>query len=199
MIDNTTKTNYSSRNVHLLSGEKLARICLAIIFISTVIACSLPENALSRWPTSAVFTDFVAGYVPAIDKLAALSQFPQVTRLFLALLWGVAFPLLMILILLTKPQENHLRRMKAPEWIVWMTPLMAVAVCWVFMWMPFINVIRLSDFQCDSTPFEQGICLVSTSCFWLGLFGALTVVTVAMCVIGIFLWPKFIWAFYSSK
>ncbi len=200
MIGHTThKTNNSSRNRYLLSGEKLGRIIFAVILISPLIAYSLPEDVLSRWPAFDVFADFVAGYIPAIDKLSALSQFPQVTRLLLALLWGIAFPLLMTLILFTKPQENHLRRMKAPEWIVWMTPLMGIAVCWVFIWMPFIDVIRLSDFQCNSTPFEQGICLISTSCIWLGLIGAITVVTVAMCVIGIFLWPKFVWTYYSSK
>ncbi|MDT3672941.1 MAG: hypothetical protein ROZ37_21715 [Aromatoleum sp.] len=154
-----------------ISREAFTNIFFLFIVASPIFTYSLPETVLANWPSAAAFTDLVARYVPAIDKLTALSQFPHVTRLFLAMLWGIAFPVLLILALLTKPQQNHLRKMAAPEWVIWTGPLMGVAFCWVALFMPFVDAVNLREFDCGDTPFDEGVCLASTSRFWLGIFG----------------------------
>lgn len=189
----------ADRSGFWLTGEALAKISILFILASPLVTYSLPETALMRWPAAAVFADFVSQFVPAIDKLTRLSQFPQVARLFLAMLWGIAFPVLLILALLTKPQQNHLRRMKAPEWLVWTAPLMIIAFCWLILFMPFIDAVNLREFDCDQTPFEGGVCLASTSRFWLGLLGSTCAIVVAIFIVAILHWPKAIRTYYANK
>jgi hypothetical protein len=191
--------NSDDRSGFRLTGETLAKISIFFILASPLVTYSLPETALTRWPAAVGFADIVARFVPAIDKLTALSQFPHVTRLFLAMLWGIVFPVLLILALRTAPQENHLRRMKAPEWVIWTAPLMVVALCWVILFMPFVDAVNLRDFDCDHTPFDEGICMASASRFWLGLFGTTCAVAVAIFIVAILHWPKAIRTYYANK
>lgn len=119
--------------------------------------------------------------------------------MFLALLWGIAFPVLLILALLTQPQKNHLRKMKAPEWVIWTAPLIVMAYCWVALFMPFVDAVNLRDFDCGHTPFDEGICLASTSRFWLGIFGTTVMATVAISIVVMIHWPKMINTYYANK
>ncbi len=182
-----------------LSGDMLAKIFILLIVTGPILAYTLPENVLSRWPIAAAFADFVARYVPSIDKFTAISQFPQVTRLFLALLWGVIAPAFLVACLMTTPQANHLRRMQAPEWAVWTAPLAAVAMFWVVLFMPFVEVTSRAGLPCGPTPFEEGICLLSDSRLWMGLFCTLYVLAADISVVAMILWPKAIRTYYQNK
>lgn len=182
-----------------LSGDMLAKIFLSLIVAAPILAYALPENGLSRWPIAAAFTDLVARYVPSIDKFTAVSQFPQVTRLFLAVLWGMVSPAFLIACLMTTPQTNHLRRMQAPEWAVWTAPLAAVAMFWVVLFMPFVEVTSRAELPCGPTPFEEGLCLLSDSRLWLGLFCTLYVLAADISAVAMILWPKAIRIYYQNK
>ncbi len=200
MKSNSERTaNGAVRSSFRLAGETLAKISILLIVVSPLVTYALPENALIRWPFAAHFADFVARLVPAIDKLTVLSQFPQVTRLFLALLWGIVFPVLLALAFVTRPQENHLRRMKAPAWIVWMAPMIGITMCWAIVDLPFVYEVRLPEFQCDRTPFDECICLASTSRLWLGLFCTVQVFAMAIFAAAIYRWPGIIRQYYANK
>lgn len=55
--------------------------------IGVLLILALPEHALAHSPLLQSFTDLMATAIPSIDYLTNISIFPEVTRLFLSLMW----------------------------------------------------------------------------------------------------------------
>lgn len=182
-----------------LNNDVLAKLFLLTILAAPIIAYAIPENVLMRWHAAAIYADLIARYVPAIDKLTAISQFPQVTKLFMALLWGVVVPFFFVMCLFISPQENSLRKMQTPAWVIVVAPFCVVAMCWMILFLPFVDATSRVELVCNATPFEEGICLLSDSRFWLGIFSTASSCAVAIFAAAMFHWPKIIRAFYFQK
>jgi len=189
----------NSMIVNKVTSDLLAKVMLSLVAIGPFITWLLPEDSLVRWPVAAQYSEFIAGHIPVIDKLTSISSFPQVTRLFLALIWGIVAPLFFLVCVLAKQRAGHLRQMATPEWAIWTAPLIGLSFCWAIADMPFIETASRFDLKCEHTPFEQGLCLISDSRFWLGLFAPPYVATFSLFLAVIPRWPNAIRQYYENK
>lgn|GEM_PF-4510373 len=57
------------------------------VALGSAVALAFPSDILSSNPTLGFAVDSVASLVPAVDRVARQSSFPEVTRLFTALMW----------------------------------------------------------------------------------------------------------------
>ena len=153
---------------------------VGIICISPLFAYGLPANPLEAWPWTRGFTDFVAGLIPGIDQLAAVSEMPQVTRVLMAMLWVTWGPIALACILIygrvTKESVVFaMRAMRASWWSVALSlPLMATGA-WILVAMP-----NLTD---DSSSLLRWMAdLMGRSRFWLGLCGSAIVFSGAFAI-----------------
>ncbi len=69
----------------------LARPLISASFVGVVLVGLLaPLDTLSRWPSLAWLVSTVERFVPSISQWAAVSEFPEVTRVFFAVAWVLA-------------------------------------------------------------------------------------------------------------
>lgn len=182
-----------------LNNDVLAKLFLLTMLVAPIVTYAIPENALMRWSAAATYADFVARYVPAIDKLTAISQFPQVTKLFMALLWGIVVPFFFVMCLFISPKANSLRKMQAPAWVIVIAPLCVIAMCWMILFLPFVDATSRVELLCNATPFDEGICLLSDSRLWLGIISTAFSCALAIFAAAMLHWPAIIRAFYLQK
>lgn len=72
------------------SGERStasAWIFLVLLIPALLVALLAPENVLSSFPKVDKFTTIFRDFLPAIDRLAAVSTYPELTRLVLSVEW----------------------------------------------------------------------------------------------------------------
>lgn len=155
------------------------------IFLSPLLAISLPEEIFMVWHWTKPFADFMAGLIPSIERLTELSKFPQVTRLFMSLQWAVWGPVcIWTLVKFGQPTEekmsNMLRILQARWWYVLFFPLIAAIGIWFFLFFPFPAI------GSGTTPFDKIIHWMSESRLWLGMFGSLFVTSTAIVITGFF-------------
>ena len=143
-------------------------VMFTVVCLSPLLAYSLPENVPTAWPWAKSFAELMSRMIPAIERLTALSQFPEVTRLFMSLQWAIWGP---VCIWLTfkfgQPTEKKtidaLRFMQARWWYVIFFPPIAAAGVWLFVFLQFLGAIS------RGTPFDQMVSWMSESRFWLVL------------------------------
>ena len=164
-------------------GSAWAALLLGIV-ISPVLAYSLPEKPFDLWPWSKVFADFVAGWSLMIDELTAVSRMPQVTRLFMSVLWAVWFPVCALLLFTfgRATEQSVLRALTIGQgrwWFFMITPfMMVVALLWIVL-LPNLSG-GLSD-----TPFDWLMAAMSRSRVWLGFVGSTMILIAAFALVAI--------------
>ena len=153
-----------------------------------LLAYGLPADVLTTHLWAQSFADFMARLIPSIERLTEVSMFPEVTRLYMSLQWGIWGPVCAwLLIKFGQPTEekvlNMLRVLQARWWYVFFIPPLAVAYIWFCIFFPFPIGAGLGT---GTTPFDQGIRWISESRLWLGIFGSLSIACVAMIAVGLF-------------
>lgn len=77
-------------------GTPLGKTLLGYVTLMGLIALFIPADILKAYPWAASFSDFMAGWVPQIDRLVDLGIQPEVNRFYYSILW-TASPGLLIL------------------------------------------------------------------------------------------------------
>lgn len=181
-----------------MSGHLLVWLIYGAIAVSTLVTFLLPDTPISRWPWTAVPADFAARYVPAIRKLAAISKFPELTRLYLSLQWLVVTPVLVLAAVLSEEQPDRLRNLGVPGYFLWIAPLIGVVMGWTLIALPFLPPESRILYECEAHPVNQAICVMSESRLWLGFFGVLISIMFTLVVAALLRWPSVIRKYYSN-
>lgn len=69
---------------------------MGYVAIMGLIALFIPSDVLTVYPGAAAFSDFMASWVPQIDRLAALNIQPEVNRFYYSVLWAMSPGLLVL-------------------------------------------------------------------------------------------------------
>lgn len=163
------------------------------VLLGLVVAVSASGTVLSESPMLAAFTDFMASVIPGIDRLAKVSQFPEVTRFTSAVLWAtvplqaLAFAYPGVLIFRTE----MIKRKKIRSLFFWlMAPLLVLI-------MASVSIHELTAEKLEGKNlFAWGLRSVSESRVWLGIIGGAVAYSAAGCVFGFLAWWPRTWAIY---
>ncbi|MFN3493615.1 MAG: hypothetical protein ACK40L_03810 [Hydrogenophaga sp.] len=74
----------------------LGKAAVGYVALMGLIALFIPSDVLTAYPGAATFSDFMASWVPQIDRLAALNIQPEVNRFYYAVLWAMSPGLLVL-------------------------------------------------------------------------------------------------------
>jgi hypothetical protein len=77
----------------------LGKISLGYVALMGLIALFIPADILKAYPWAATFSDFMAGWIPQIDRLANLGIQPEVNRFYYSVLWAASPGLLILSVL----------------------------------------------------------------------------------------------------
>lgn len=168
-------------------------ILASSILLGLMVAVISPNTVLTDSPVLHAFTDFMALLIPGIDRLAKVSQFPEVTRFTSAVLWATV-PLQA---LVSAYPGVYVFRME----IIRQRKLFAF-ICWVAM--PLLVLLMASISIQELNPeklarknlFAWGLRSVSESRVWLGVIGGAVAYSAAVCIFGFFAWWPRTWAIY---
>jgi hypothetical protein len=121
-------------------------LALGFLVLAIAVALALPADILSRSASARWFTDALATHIAAIDSLGRLSEFPEVTRFFHALM-AVAATLLGIAFTLASPTDLPFRRSARERPVLMLlTFVLLGAIFAVTFWAPWeVTPERLRD------------------------------------------------------
>jgi len=71
-------------------GTPLGKASLGYVALMGLIALFIPEDILEAYPWAVAFCDFMASWVPQIDRLADLGIQPEINRFYYSLLWAIS-------------------------------------------------------------------------------------------------------------
>ena len=77
-------------------GTPLGKMLLGYVALMGFVALVIPADMLKAYPWAVTFSDFMAGWIPQINRLAGLGIQPEVNRFYYSVLW-TASPGLLIL------------------------------------------------------------------------------------------------------
>lgn len=77
-------------------GTPLGIVLLGYVALMGIIALVMPADILKAYPWAVTFTDFMAGWIPQIDRIASLGVQPEVNRFYYSVLWAMSPGLLVI-------------------------------------------------------------------------------------------------------
>jgi hypothetical protein len=91
------------------------------LYLCTLVPCILvsleaPRNVLEQWPFLARYVSFIAQFIPSIEKIAAISIFPEVSRLIVAMAWSVV-PFQILYFFLSKNVRLDVDRIRMRPWL----------------------------------------------------------------------------------
>jgi hypothetical protein len=155
-------------------------------YLGVAVAMLTPKALVSQSSAVQSVIEFVAGLVPALSKFVAISDFPEVTGFYFAVMW-LLLPvptLLVFLRWLPSPSMNFKKRVFAFfGFPVWITAILAV-----------VFVLPVPDGFSLSYRSGRGIAYLSLFSQYrlgLGLFGS---IVYAILAASIGIWTKFLWA-----
>jgi hypothetical protein len=166
------------------------------ILLGLSIATFSPTNILSQFSVLASFTDFVAFLVPGIDRLAKVSNFPEVTRFTSAVLWA-SVPLLAFISSYPRiyvPRYELIKKHKARGLFFWsMCPVMIFILIVMPIREPSAEELLRKDI------YHWAVRSVSDSRVWLGVLGAGITYCAAFLTSAFFtFWPR-VWTIYFGN
>lgn len=77
-------------------GTPLGIVLLGYVALMGIIALVMPADILKAYPWAVTFTDFMAGWIPQIDRIASLGVQPEVNRFYYSVLWAMSPGLLVL-------------------------------------------------------------------------------------------------------
>lgn len=91
------------------------------LYLCTLAPCILvsltaPTNVLEQWPLAARYVSFIAQFIPSIERVAAISTFPEVSRLIVAIAWSVV-PFQILYFFLSKNVRLDVDRIRMRPWL----------------------------------------------------------------------------------
>lgn len=119
-------------------------IYLLSIVPAVFIALLVPDNVLSQSPTLEQLTALISQFVPAIDRLAAVSGFPEVTRLVLSIEWTL-LPLQTFLFVINKSYAVRVNEWRRRRFFITSCLLLFASV--LFWSVFFLYYLDISDLQ----------------------------------------------------
>lgn len=84
----------TAQDYRISFGTPLGRTLLGYGALMGIIALFIPADILKTYPWAVEFTDFMAGWVPQIDRITSLGVEPDVNRFYYSVLWAMS-PVLM--------------------------------------------------------------------------------------------------------
>jgi hypothetical protein len=167
---------------------------LASIVSSIVIALFAPNDVLTKHSYMQAYVSIFAQFVPSIDKLAAVSSFPEVTQLVLSVMWSL-IPI-QIAIFFRNPgytPNMEMIRKKRPFFI----PGLAIfAAC--FYGIYFLFDVTTADLEKDMLN-TQMLRFASTSRFGLGILAGCCGTATSLMIISASIWIRFCPGTYFTK
>jgi hypothetical protein len=148
----------------------------AMVVVGITIASILPADVELRFPHLRAFAAFMADVIPSIAHLAAVSAFPQVTRVFLAIAWA-SVPVIAMTTLYSpvfSPDWDKIGR--HPVLVIGGMLLLSAAFIAGAVWFPPIDPARFDNAAGTMLVIKA----ISTSRVWLGVVGTLYCWGVAM-------------------
>jgi len=150
-----------------------------IYFISVLpavaIALLAPSDVVTRYPLIQAYTSVCRALIPAIDKLTAVSSFPEVTQLVLSITWSLV-PLQTVLFLVNgtfSPKFELWRQRRFYAGFL----MIVVTICMAFM----VVLFDITPRDLEGNLLNEWVLRsVSTSRFWFGLITGLLVSGVAL-------------------
>lgn len=164
-------------------------IIVASIFLSPLLAYSLPEKSASLWPSMAAFVASFSRTIPSISQIVAVSAFPELTRLFLSIQWGIAFPIYCFLFgnfFDISPAGLAMIKSRIRRWHFLFMPLAPIILVLTSLNLPLSGE---PPYVAD-TPVVFIIRLMGESRLWLGLFGSWQAMLTAFALIALFKLPS---------
>ncbi len=166
-----------------ISGGALV---VGVVLFGLFLVISLPDNILTHSTLFQRYTDVMASLVPTIDQITNISTFPQVTRLFLSVMWTLV-PVVTVLIL-RLPGILHFQVNKIKE-----NKFLYTAS---FIFLPFMIVfVAMFLIAADGADSLEGGMLhelilrnISHSKIWLGFFGSLMMLVLSFVLSGFLKW-----------
>lgn len=168
-------------------------ILASSILLGLTVAAMSPDTVLTDSLILGAFTDFMASIIPGINRLAKVSQFPEVTRFTSAVLWATvplqalvsAYPGVYV------PRFEIIRQKKVLMFFFWLLcPLMVLLMASVSIRELSLEELARKDI------YHWGLRSVSESRVWLGIIGgAVAYSAAALIFIFITFWPR-TWAIY---
>lgn len=168
----------ADRHAWLRTKEFILYVGMGVPILPGVIAALIaPDDVLTNYRALKVLTDAMSALVPAIDKYANASKFPEVTRLTLSLFWfmGTAQAIYLYLCI-------AVGQYRAREQGVQVTPpktnlpfflLFALAAIWLIDWFVFSGPspenFRDSSYLQAMSQFRIGLAWYGVAFFAIGI------------------------------
>lgn len=144
----------------------------------------IPEAILDGWSQIYRFASFMSMAIPSIDHLSKLSSFPQLTRLYLSIMWATV-PL-QIAVFVIKPggsfSVSHIRSKLLPITLLYLSLVPAIILFAVFL--------LGSDFGGNGGPYGRIVGGMANSKLILGLVSTVLVLAVSYFAASFVLWIK---------
>lgn len=166
-----------------------------LAIIGPIVVSIISENLMSSSQMLSGLVDVVAWFVPGIDRVAVLSDFPELTRVSLSIFW-VLLPLhIFLLSKLTRDPELISASMRSHKWLFAFAMLLFIAIIYSVLAGSGVDTEALSR----RGPWANLLRLATTSQVALGVLGALLPFVVAIGIYVVLAWAKRIPELYLSK
>lgn len=163
-------------------------VYLLSIVPAVFIALLVPENVLSQSPGLEQLTGLFRQFVPAIDRLAAVSKFPEVTRLVLTIEWAL-FPLQTILFVINKSYAVRVDEWRKRRFFITSCLLLFASI--LFWAVFFLYDLDIADLQGGMFS-EWLLRSLSTSRVGLGTISSIFLSGTALIAGLLCVWARFI-------
>lgn len=160
---------------------------LGYVVFGVLLALTLPEDGFNRFPLVDTFCSTMESLVPSIEKYEQASNFKNVTRSVLSVMWALVPALVVLIIASLRPKQ-------IPEWVrtdYWrqvikflLLSIVAIIFCGALI---YFFVVMPVDIQAkvDGEFISRGIVglkAMSHSRFWLGMMGGGVSLAVALFI-----------------
>jgi len=169
-----------------------ARANVWIYFLSivpaTIAALLTPDNVLSQHPSIDQYTQIFRHVLPSIDRLAAVSSFPDVTRLVLTVEWTM-LPIQTILFIVFRSYTAKVDLLRERRFLIAVGLPILVGI---FLWCAaLLYEVTPMDLQGNLLN-ESLLRSVSTSRLGLGIISSIFLSGTALVVGVLLVWARFI-------
>lgn len=169
-----------------IAGPAIKRSVAWYFYAGLIIAVFAPRALVSEFYFIQVVIDLVGSVVPALSKFIAISDFPEVTGFYFAVMW-LLMPIPTILVAFRWPLPPHLSLKHAMTLLV-LGPVGIAILLMVFFVLPIQEGFDLSYRR------GQGIAFLAVMSQYRLALGDLGSMALAVLATFVGVWIKFVWA-----